>query len=232
MPVFRVEKTEDYTVMSNYHFKEMNMSLKAKGLLSLILSLPNDWDYSIAGLVAICKENETAIKNALDELKKFGYLQIIKKMPDETKSGRIEYEYVIYEKKQEGKKQGVENLGVEILSLENQGQLNTKQLNTKQLNTYKYIVDLLNSQTSAKYKYTTPKTQSLIRARLKEGFTLEDFEKVICKMTRKWKGTEWEQYLRPETLFGTKFEGYLNENMEKRERYNTRGFDNVKNIEI
>ena len=55
MSVIRVEKTKNYTVMSNYHFKEKNMSLKAKGLLSLMLSLPDNWDYSIAGLVAICR---------------------------------------------------------------------------------------------------------------------------------------------------------------------------------
>lgn len=103
---------------------------------------------------------------------------------------------------------------------------------TNELNNYKYIVAFLNSRTGSNYKYTTPKTQSLIRARLKEGFTLEDFEKVICKMTRKWKGTEWEQYLRPETLFGTKFEGYLNDKMLKQERYSSRNFDDVNNIEI
>ena len=73
MAIFRIEKNKNYTVMSNYHFKEKNMTLKAKGLLSLMLSLPDDWDYSINGLVAICKENETSIKNTLEELKKFGY---------------------------------------------------------------------------------------------------------------------------------------------------------------
>lgn len=139
MAVIRVNKTNDYTVMSNTHFKEKKMSLKAKGLLSMMLSLPDNWDYSIEGLVGICKENETSIKSTLDELKEFGYLEVSKKLPNETKSGRIEYEYNIYETpKQEGKKQGVENLGVEILGLENQGQLNTKESNTKELNTKEY----------------------------------------------------------------------------------------------
>ena len=101
MSVIKVEKNKNYTVMSNYHLKEQDMSLKAKGLLSVILSLPEDWNYSIAGLVAICKENETSIKSTLEELKQFGYLKVIKKMPNETSSGRIEYEYIIYEKKQD-----------------------------------------------------------------------------------------------------------------------------------
>lgn len=75
MPVVRINKTQNYTVMSNYHFREKEMSLKAKGLLSIMLSLPDDWDYSISGLVAICKENETEIKSILKELEEFGYLE-------------------------------------------------------------------------------------------------------------------------------------------------------------
>lgn len=137
MAKFKVEKTKDYTIMSNYHLKEKNMSLKAKGLLSVMLSLPDNWDYSIAGLVAISQENETAIKSALSELKKLGYLEVIKLMPNESETGRIDYIYNIYEKpKQEGKKQEVENLPLEILEVENQGQLNTnnKELNNKKLN--------------------------------------------------------------------------------------------------
>lgn len=212
MSVIKVEKNKNYTVMSNYHLKEQDMSLKAKGLLSVILSLPEDWNYSIAGLVAICKENETSIKSTLEELKQFGYLKVIKKMPNETSSGRIEYEYIIYEKKQDIEKQEVENLGVEVLGVENQGQLNTNKLSTNELNTnnYKYIVDFLNSEANTNYRHTTNKTQSLIRARMKEGFTLEDFKQVISNKCNEWKGTDFEKYLRPETLFGTKFESYLN----------------------
>lgn len=136
MAVIRTHKTKDYTVMSNYHLRDKNMSLKAKGLLSVILALPDDWDYSIAGLVAICKESETSVKTALNELKEFGYLRITKKMPNETENGRIEYIYDIFEFPiQEHEKQGVENLGVEFLGVENIGQLNTNKLNIKELNT-------------------------------------------------------------------------------------------------
>lgn len=127
MSVFRIEKTNNYTVMSNYHLREREMSLKAKGLLSLMLSLPNDWDYTIEGLVTICKENETAVKSTLNELKDFGYLEILKV---QNKKGQFEYEYNIYEKPQ-SKKPEVEILGVENPSVENQGQLNTNKQNTK-----------------------------------------------------------------------------------------------------
>ena len=95
--VCRVNKNANYTVMSNYHLRSTNLSLKAIGLLSKVLSLPENWDYSISGLTAICKEKETAIKAALDELKHWGYLVVTKLMPNETNSGRIEYVYDFYE---------------------------------------------------------------------------------------------------------------------------------------
>lgn len=75
---------------------------------------------------------------------------------------------------------------------------------------YQEIIDYLNECTGSHYKATTGKTRTLIGARFKEGFTLEDFKTVIWKMCREWKDSEMVKYLRPETLFGTKFEGYLN----------------------
>lgn len=76
---------------------------------------------------------------------------------------------------------------------------------------YKEIINYLNSKTNNSYRTTTKKTQTLIHARTQEGFTIDDFKKVIDKKASEWMGTEWEKYLRPETLFGTKFEGYLNQ---------------------
>jgi len=95
--VCRVNKNKNYTVMSNYHLKSRNLSLKAIGLLSKVLSLPDDWDYSISGLTSLCKESTSAIKAALDELKEWGYLVVTKLMPNETESGRIEYVYDFFE---------------------------------------------------------------------------------------------------------------------------------------
>ena len=139
MPVVRVNKTKDYTVMSNFHLRETKMSLKAKGLLSLMLSLPDNWDYSVAGLVAICKENETSIKSALKELENFGYLRVTKLLPNkDDHRTTISYIYDIFEKPLENQGvdyQGVGFLGVDNLGLENQGQLNTNKLNTN--NTYR-----------------------------------------------------------------------------------------------
>jgi len=95
MPVFRVTHTEKFTVMSNYHLQDVNLSLKAKGLLSMMLSFSDKWNYTIRGLATICKEGVEAIRTGLKELEKIGYL-IRRKLRDE--SGRIiDTEYTIYE---------------------------------------------------------------------------------------------------------------------------------------
>ncbi len=96
MPVFRVERTKGFTVMSNYHLQDVNLSLKAKGLLSMMLSFSDKWNYTIRGLAAICKEGVEAISTGLKELEKIGYL-IRRKLRNE--SGRIiDTEYTIYER--------------------------------------------------------------------------------------------------------------------------------------
>lgn len=74
MAVFRVQRTRDYTVMSNYHLRDQNLTLKAKGLLSMMLSLPDEWNYTTRGLAAICKEGVDAIGSALKELENNGYI--------------------------------------------------------------------------------------------------------------------------------------------------------------
>ena len=96
MAVFRVEKTRNYTVMSNYHLRDKSLSLKAKGLLSLMLSLPEDWDYTTKGLACICKDGVDSICSAVKELEKAGYVQR-RRLRNEL--GHLtEIEYTILEK--------------------------------------------------------------------------------------------------------------------------------------
>lgn len=87
------------------------------------------------------------------------------------------------------------------------------------------IIAHLNEQAQTRYRATTPKTRQLIKARLKEGFSLADFHTVIDKKCAEWRGTEWERYLRPETLFGVKFEGYLNAQVVKSTNHNVDEFN-------
>ena len=106
MSMHRANKDKNFTVISNYHLQDKKLSLRAKGLLSLMLSLPDEWEYSINGLVSICKESEKTVEKALKELKDLGYLEVIKIPPNQSKTGRFEYSYEIFEKpkKQDGKK--------------------------------------------------------------------------------------------------------------------------------
>ena len=99
MAVFRIEKNKNYTTMSNYHLRDRRLSLKAKGLLSLILSLPDGWDYSVRGLASICKESPDGIATPLKELEKYGYLFREQTRCSNGRLGKVEY--VIYEQPQD-----------------------------------------------------------------------------------------------------------------------------------
>ena len=92
----RVKRTSGYTIMSNYHLRDMNLSLKASGLLSLVLSLPEDWKYSVRGLTAIVKEGESAVKSALQELEQHGYLRRTEIRTESGKFQGLEYIFLEY----------------------------------------------------------------------------------------------------------------------------------------
>lgn len=94
MAVFKIEKNRNYTTMSNYHLRDKNLSYKAKGLLSFMLSLPESWDYSMNGLVSVSKENIRAIRTILQELEEYKYL-VRTRMQNEK--GQFKYDYSIYE---------------------------------------------------------------------------------------------------------------------------------------
>lgn len=106
--VVRVHKTADFTIMSNHHLRNIELSLKAVGLMSKLLGLPDDWCYSIAGLVKICKEGETAVRAALHELIDEKYVYVEKLPPNYSQSGRFEYVYHIYEIPYEDMPDGLE----------------------------------------------------------------------------------------------------------------------------
>jgi hypothetical protein len=144
MSVIRIHKTNNFTVMSNYHFREKGMSLKAKGLLSLMLSLPNDWNYSVAGLVTLSKDGKDSVMTALAELEKFGYLTRQQLVNEKGQFSGVEYH--IFEQPQEQKpvaeKPNEEKENTEKSHAENRPQLNTNQLNT----IFNKLLYLLNTQ--------------------------------------------------------------------------------------
>ena len=96
MAIFRVEKSRDFTVMSNFHLKDKSLTLKAKGLLSMILSLPEEWNYTTRGLATICKEGVDSISATLRELESAGY--ILRRRMRDAKGKITDTEYTIYER--------------------------------------------------------------------------------------------------------------------------------------
>lgn len=130
MSVIRIHKTKNFTVMSNHHFKEKEMSLKAKGLLSLMLSLPDDWNYSIAGLVKLSKDGKDSVMTALAELEKFGYLTRTQMTNEKGQFSGIEYN--IFEEPQSentiAEKPNAEKEKTEKQNAENPPQLNTNSI--------------------------------------------------------------------------------------------------------
>lgn len=131
--------------MSNYHFKDKNLSLKAKGLLSQMLSLPDDWDYTVVGLCAINKESVGAMNSALKELENNGYL---KRAKTQNNKGRFDYVYDIYENPYM-EKPDPENPYMEKPVMENLAQLNTNKLNIKKQNTNKLNTYNISAQSLA-----------------------------------------------------------------------------------
>lgn len=131
MSVFRINKTANYTVMSNHHFKEKKMSLKAKGLLSLMLSLPDDWDYSISGLATLSKDGKDSIMSALAELEKFGYLTRKRLTNDKGQFAGVEYNIfeVPQPKEPVAEKPNEDNENSENSNAEKPAQLNTNLTN-------------------------------------------------------------------------------------------------------
>lgn len=97
MAVFRIEKTRDYTVMSNHHLRNAGLSLKSKGLLSMMLSLPEDWNYTTRGLAKICKEGTDSIGSALKELERAGYIVRNRLRDSKGKIVDVEYAHILDE---------------------------------------------------------------------------------------------------------------------------------------
>lgn len=151
--VIRVIKNKNYTVMSNTHLKDKRLSLKAIGLLSIVLSLPDDWHYTVNGLVGIVKDGERAVNGALSELKENGYLRIEKLYPNKDGRSKIEYQYIFSETPQDPQnvplEQDIQNVGLHNVGLQDVGLQN--------VGTYKYTnkpnTNKLNTNKQSKHKY-------------------------------------------------------------------------------
>ena len=164
MSVFRVEKNNNYTVMANYHLRDKELSFKAKGLLSYMLSLPEDWDYSLNGLASVSKEGIKAIKNIIGELKEQGYLKINKIRKE---NGQYQYEYLIREIPEGIEPEYQKGYAVKGESVKGI-QINTNKQNTK---------EQIDKEDKSKKSSFFNDLNSLTKALIKYGYTnLDDIE--------------------------------------------------------
>lgn len=158
MAVCRIEKTKDYTVMANHHLRNKDLSLKAKGLLSLMLSLPEDWDYTVKGLAYICKDGIDSINGTIKELEATGYMHRQRVRNDRGQLTTVEYTIREYPKVADNSDTPIEvEPTQEKPKRENPIQATPIQEEHDQLNTYllktnKSKKDLLNTDTSNPYQ--------------------------------------------------------------------------------
>lgn len=180
MSVIRVHKTANFTVMSNYHFKEKKMSLKAKGLLSLMLSLPDDWDYSVAGLTTLSKDGKDGVMSALGELEKFGYLTRTRLTNSKGQFAGIEYN--IFEEPQ-----AAEPVAEKPISANEKAGYpisdNPAQLNTNSIN---YLYDLIFTELSTNDAELIALYREYVK--LRGDLTAPGLQKLIERAERLSKG--------------------------------------------
>lgn len=228
MNIIRVAKNSNYTVINNTALKDSRLSWKAKGIIAYMLSKPDDWKFYISELVKHSIDGERAFRTGFKELKNLGY---VTRKPVRQGQRIVGWETIVHEVPQDNSLLGgfehVENEDVQsedvqssrLLNTDNNQILNKQITNTKKdiefIDTVQEIIEYLNLKASKNFKATTATTKRLINERITEGYTIEDFKRVIDNKVKQWiHDPNMNKYLQPNTLFNlNKFEGYLNENI-------------------
>lgn len=247
--IIRIKKHKNFSIVYNEVFQRADISWKAKGIMAYLLTLPDDWIVRSTEIAKHSKDGKASFQNGWNELKELGYVSQ-ERIVDEETNKVIRWQTVVNESvgdesfKHNSQKLENQNLDIQKLefqNLENRPLQNTNKQNTNKQKTeeqkilsssdehdavpYKEIVDYLNEKAGTKFRSQTKDTQKHIRARVNEGFTIDDFKKVIDTKTSQWlNDPKMNAYLRPATLFGTKFEGYLNEQVGTGDQYEDLGF--------
>lgn len=225
------EQPSYYSIITANVRYDNRLTDSEKLLFAEITSLSNKFGYCtatnsyFAKLYEVVKET---ISRRISNLNKYGYLKIeIIKNGNEVKQRKmypLTQSSIPIDVKINTPIDNSVNTPIDANVKENNTSINnTSNNNINRINTlsgnptaypYKDVIDYLNQQTGKNYKSTTKKNRTVIRARTDEGFSLDDFKRVIDNKVAEWKDTNMEKYLRPETLFGTKFEGYLNQELQ------------------
>ena len=202
MAVFRIHKTENYTVMSNTHLQDPDLSLKAMGLMSKMLSLPDNWDYSIAGLTTLTKDGKASVMSALDELENGGYLRRTRVV---NSKGQFEgYDYDIYENPYTEKPYSdfpnTEKPNTEKPYTGNRSQINTNKQNTKRRSTKKQSTEFVPPTLEEVKTYCKERKNNVDPKKFFDYFDASDWVDSKGNPVRNWKQKviTWESNQKPE----------------------------------
>lgn len=238
-------KKRGFTITDNKLIKDERLSWKARGIFQYLWAMPSDWNFYVDEVAKHSKDGIKALKSGLSELEKYGYLKRTMLRDEKGLFGEMSWKLSDTGVFTVSTKNGPTDNTVDAKNgptdngtLLNKNNTNKKETlnkkNTKDILSSSHstasheIVNYLNSKIGTHYRATTRKTQSLIKARMNEGFTVNDFKTVIDNKVAEWsKDERMSKYLRPETLFGTKFESYLNQQnkVRKTEPVNDFNFD-------
>lgn len=238
-------KKRGFTITDNKLIKDERLSWKARGIFQYLWAMPSDWNFYVDEVAKHSKDGIKALKSGLSELEKYGYLKRTMLRDEKGLFGEMSWKLSDTGVFTVSTKNGPTDNTVDAKNgptdngtLLNKNNTNKKETlnkkNTKDILSSSHstasheIVNYLNSKIGTHYRATTRKTQSLIKARMNEGFTVNDFKTVIDNKVAEWsKDERMSKYLRPETLFGTKFESYLNQQnkVRKAEPVNDFNFD-------
>ena len=201
---------ENYFQISGWMLNRLKLKGTPLEVFAIIYGFSQDGESSFTGSLQYLSDftntSKPTVIKALKELVEKGYLLKEEKEINGVKFNKYKANLQVVKKFNWGSKETLLGGSKETLP-------NNKDINNNINNNIIYIVDYLNQKTGSKYRADTPKTKTLIKGLLTNGktpFTVEDCVTVIDKKYDEWNGTEWEKYLRPETLFGAKFESYLN----------------------
>ncbi|MEK5175109.1 conserved phage C-terminal domain-containing protein [Heyndrickxia sp. FSL W8-0496] len=218
MTTIRTKKRENpFVQIDKSIFTNSDISWKAKGILGYLLSKPDDWVTYITDLEKRSTDGRDSVRKGLKELEDHGYLRR-KRVRD---GGKFKgWEYTVYEIPEIGFTEvGKSEIGLSEIGKSNttnkeitNNDLSNKEKTNKEYIPFVEIINYLNGAANTNYRSSTKATQRVIKARWNEGFKIQDFKKVIDKKSAEWlNDPKMNKFLRPETLFGTKFESYLNQ---------------------
>ena len=241
-----VTKKGNFTTIHNKLISDNSISLKAKGIMLYMLSKPAGWNYNPKDIANNSKDGLDSVYSGLKELIEAKYISRRK-----NKDGTVDYfvfedkeenNIIDYQEKPNQEKPNQEKPNQEkpnqdfadvlIIKDSNNTEYSKKELNNKEnIKEIEEVVNHLNLKAGTKYKSNSKNTTKHIKARLNDGYTLEDFKSVIDKKCSEWLNTDMEKYLCPDTLFGSKFEKYLNQKING-SKFNNKNTQNNSAAEI